>query len=448
MKHLRFILAPATAAALVTTGCNSPRENITEQASLWQTKSADFAAEVKTRTVQTVGWESARTRLLSDNLAIRSARQDIITADASIERVWLDILPATTLAYSIDRGLTDITKGSNGQLSVFAFINVPGVVSMRMRYYGAVLSKVRAQYTYELTVRQKTVELWRAFRDAKRLDERRAWARMARERNLLSGGDTGNAALSEYLSDYSLKRESDTQAANLANLLGDNSKTFRITTADLPKLAYLDAPLDPADTAHVGLLTQKLTATELEGARLRKLGATLAFWPDAGVGISGPPVYSSGPSGSSFWSARDARVYANASWNLGTNLSTIYNLNETERQVGLMRARLIEAEKLRLRLLYDSQEALKAHKRRAGDVDARLALLLSAPAAPSAEAAAAWNGDLRAVLEERRQLSSERDDLESAFWFMDDAKWAAQEPDTFKESDEKKNDEATEKLSK
>jgi hypothetical protein len=444
MKHLTFSLSASS--ALILAGCNSPRENISEQATLWQNKSADFAAEVKVRAEETVRWDSARARMIECNLDVRSARQDIISADLAIDRVWLDILPATTLSYSIDRGLTDIAKGSNGQLSIFAFINVPGLISTRMRYYGAVLSKVRAQYAYELTVRQKTVQLWRAFRDSKRLQERRSWARMARERNLLSGADAGNAALAEYLSDYSLKREGDSQAASLGILLGDNSKKFLLSYEGLPILSYLDKPLDPADTKHVGLLTQKLTATELEGARLRKLGANLAFWPDVSVGISGPPLYSTGQSGSSFWSAKEARGFATASWNLGTNLSTLYNLNETERQVGLMRSRLIEAEKLRLRQLYDTQEALKAHKRRADDVDARLALLLSSPAAPSADLAAAWNGDLRAILEERRQLSSERDDFESAFWFMDDAKWADSEPDVFKDSDEKKNSEASNRL--
>lgn len=435
----------ALAAALSLAGCSSPRENAAEQADTWQKTSAELVRETKGRKVREIAFCDAVPLMLEKNTDLRASRQAIITADAQIERVWLDMLPVTTMSYNIDRGMTQLCSGSDGQLTILTFINLPGIISARMRYYGAVLSKVRAEYAYRLAVRQKTVELWKTYRDWQRLSERKAWVSIARSREVPATSG-GNAALLEYLSDFSIKREADGLHAQMSQLLGDYATAYVPVKAGTPTHDYLTKPLDPEDTLHVGLLQQKLNACELEGGRLQLLGATLAFWPDVNVGVSMPAVYSTGQNGTSFWNARDCRVSANATWNLDTGFRAVYSLNETKRQVGLMRAKLIERAQADARSLLDAAEQLKALKRRNEDVDRRLANTVSAPPVRNYAQFSAWSAELRSLIEERAALSSARDGLEAVFWFMDDARWSDDLPDERTDSDKALNMAAGDRL--
>ncbi len=148
----------------------------------------------------------------------------------------------------------------------------------------------------------------------------------------------------------------------------------------------------------------KLTATELEGARLQMLGASLVFWPDVSVGISGPPLYSSGPGGSTFWRAQDARVNANAAWQLDTNLSGVYSLYETKRQVALFHMQIDLANQERIRKLIVSAELIRAQRKRAANVDRRLTIVMSEPPGVDFAGFATWSNELRTLIAEREQL--------------------------------------------
>lgn len=439
--HRLLVSARLAVSALLVSACSSPRENVAEKTADWQAHARDEVARIESRGKVTFTWAQARAELLRINPALRKARSAMLTADNQIDRVWLDLLPVTSLTYSIDRGLTDMARSGNGQFSLYAFINIPGVIGTRMRYYAAVLGKVRAGYAYELAVREQTLALWNLFRDKRRIDERRAWARYARSRNLLvstTGG--GNAALSEYLSDYALRREDDSLQDRAAQLFGDYGREYVLDDHDLPRPDYLASPLDFRDIRRSGLLAMKLTATELEGARLQLLGATLAFWPDVSVGISGPPVYSDGPGGSSFWRARDARVNANVAWQLDTNLSRVYSLYETKRQVALIHSQIDLANQERIRKLIVSSDMILALKKRAANVDRRLAAVMAEPPRTDFAGFSTWSNELRTLIAERDQLHSESDMLNAVFWFVDESKWPQPDATKYDEPDEKENE--------
>lgn len=428
-------------SVLLLSGCSSPRENVAEKTTAWQTHTREEVGRLEGREKVGFSWEKAREELLSVNPDLRRARAAMMTADNQIDRVWLDLLPATSLSYSIDRGLTDMAKAGDGRLSVYAFINVPGLIGTRMRYYAAVLGKVRAGYAYELAVRERTLALWTLFRDTRRWKERKAWAKLARSRNLLvavTGG--GNAALNEYLSDYALKREADVLQDRAAALFGDYGREYVLDDADLPRPDYIAAPLDLRDVEKTGLLAMKLTATELEGARLQLLGATLVFWPDVSIGISGPPVYANGPGGSTFWRARDVRVNANVAWQLDTTLSRFYGLAETKRQVALMHRQIDITNQERIRKLLVSTELIRALKKRSADVDRRLGLVMAEPPGTDYARFASWSNELRTLISERDQLTAEADMLNTVFWFVDESKWPAPDVARYDEPDEADNE--------
>ncbi len=422
------------AAAVTLSGCGSRSENVAEREAEWSQLNADTHAKMGQRERVELTWEKAHAELLRGSPELLAARANILTADAQIDRVWLDLLPASSLSYSLDRSLSDIAARGNGQLSIFAFINIPGVVSTRMRYYGAVLSKIRAEYAYDLAVREQTLALWNAYRDSRRLDDRAAWAKLARSRNLLAGTG-GTAALSELLNEHTLRKERDALQDRVGSLLGDMTKEYRLVHAGLPAPDYRDDKLDLRDTKKVGLLAMKLAATELEGGRLRRMGATLAFWPDVSAGISGPPLYSNGTNGESVWSAKEARAQANLTWRLDTQLAAVYSLAETKRQVALMRNRLILQNQERIRRLETTRNAMRTLRRRADDVDRRLSTVMAAPPATDFNSYSAWSNELRSLIVERERLGAEADALNAVFWFVEESRWPVTHPEASEEAD-------------
>ncbi len=413
-------------ACLLLSACSSPREDAAKSADAWKGHAADTVRVMESRSVVRIEWDAAVERMMRDNPEVRAARAAVVSADSQIERVWLDMLPMTTMTYAVRRSIAGNDPG--GQLSVWSFINIGGVIGTRMRYYSAVLSKVRAEYAYQATVRERTVALWQVFREWKRLDERRAWMRVVRAKNLLSSGMGGNAALSEYLSEYSVLQSERGLRSSLSGILGDHRSDFTPVAAGLPSVDYLSSPLVLSDVNRVGLLASRINGVELEGARLRMLGASLAFWPDVSIGVSGPAIYSSGPGGTGWFNSRDVAANAAVTWRPDTQLSALYSLNETKRQVGLFRQRIEIGEQERIRRLEDAMVLMKSLRLRNADVDRRIATLLAQPAVASPAQYAAWASDFRSLIEQRASLGAERDALDAVFWFADESRWPSVDP--------------------
>lgn len=359
------------------------------------------------------------------NLELRRERGAILTADASIDRVWLDLVPAVTLTYSVNRAMTSAGSDSQSNFSVFAFLNIPGMIGVRMRYYAAVLSLVRAEYGYALKEREQTIALWQAFRAARRLEEKKAWARFARDKNLAAGlGAHGSGTLGEYLSDYALKQEELGLRDRLAKLLGDYTAEWAPDADTAPVCDYTKVKADLTKPAEWGLLLNKYTATELEGARLRRLGATLQYWPDVSVSVQSPPLYSkSGGAPERVWSSDEMRVHAQTSLRLDTTLSTTYSLMETRRQVALLHAFLRQGTQERIRKLEMQDAYVEVMLAREAEVKRRVVLLLAAPPSASLAEYSVWADNFKNTLSERSRLAEERDALDAVYWFIDEGRW-------------------------
>lgn len=431
-------------AASLLVGCSSPEEAVDVAKNKLTTESTGLATKLQGRTEQRITWKEAVERMMRDNQELREARAAILTADDQIDRVWLDLLPGTSLSVSLEKGLTDLASkaGNSPTVTVFSFINVGGVIGTRMRYYAASLSYLRACYAYEVLVRERTMSLYRLFRDRRRLDEREGWAKYTARIDRINANPAAgtNPALSEYLSSYALDQAENAHRTALSSLLGSFEANWRADDADLPELTYHIKTPDLNDPNQTGLLPLRVMATELEGARLRALGATLAFWPDLSIGISGPPVYQRTPSGgSSYWDPKAASANFNLAVPIDTKLSALYSLMETKRQVALMRDRMIQQNTLRVEKLIDTKKALEVQAARIRSVEHQFGILRGTPPPANYTQYGVWAQDLRSLLEQRSNLQSDRDELQMLFWFMDEAAWPKPDPAAYAESDKAKN---------
>jgi hypothetical protein len=440
----------AVACAMLYAGCGTPRGNVEEAVAALGTAGAEDAVAQRAPERREVTWDEAWQLAERRNPRLREARASLVNADAQIDRVWLDLLPATSVSYSIDRALEQIVKGGghgSGTLSVFAFLNIPGVVSLRMRYYSAVLSRVRMEFAYELAVREQRIALWRLFRDYDRFRERRAWAGYTR-RLIGAGMDFSGAALSAYLSDYALEREEQSLQSRFGQMFG-TLKCHWTPKGAAPSHDYGAAEVEGVgDAANFGLLQLQLAACELEGARLRTLGAQLAFWPDISGGLSAPPIYqtSNGNEGEK-WRWENIYARASLSWSVDTRLSNLYNLAETKRQVALIRDRLVLGNQQRTQALLDARRALVAQARQAAQVERKLLALRTAPTPVTMEQFSSFATELRSLIEQRASLSAERDTLNSLFWEQDEKHWpraTAAQLDALNESDREMDKETEE----
>lgn len=391
-------------------------------------------SEKATAAAQVVGitWETARDRMLEHNLELRQSRAAVITADAAIDRVWLDMLPLVTMTYTVNRAMTGAGDGTQSNFSVFGFLNLPGLIGTRMRYYGAVLAYIRAEYGYAMKSREQTIALWQTFRDARLLEDRRQWAQYLRQKNLISGQTRrGGGVMTEYLSEYALKREQWELSNRLSRLLGDNATTYLpVDDPTLPKPDYTGIKIDLRRPEKWGRLLNQYTATELEGARLRRLGATLAYWPDVNLSLTSPALYSRDSTGrEDFFNTNQVRAQASTTFRLDSTLAVTYSLRETKRQVALLHATIRQSTQERVRKLHEQEEYADMISLREEELKKRLLTLLAAPAATGSGEYAAWGESFRSVVTERDQLARERDQLNTLYWFLDETAW----PDPMRE---------------
>jgi hypothetical protein len=315
-----------------------------------------------------------------------------------------------------------------------------------MRHYTASLALVRAEYAYALKEREQTAALWMVFRAAKRLEEKKAWAKFVQRRNLESAFHSRvDSTMGEYMSDYALKREESDLRNRFAKLLGDYRIEYIPDDTGLPELNYSKVKVDLGNTKEWGLLFNQYTATELEGARLRLLGAKLAYWPDIQISVQSPPLYKS--DGDSYsWSADALRLSTASIFRPDTTLSTSYSLMETKRQIALLKSFIHQSTAERLSKLRNQEEYSEVMTAREEELKRRMMQMLSASQATGYAEFAIWSDAFKNILTERIHLEEERDSLNSFYWLIHEPKWRVPMLDRWKKLDKQKIDRDLQRL--
>lgn len=430
-------LAGITVALLAVTpfsGCRSVESRIADQRGVVDTRYLEQVAMLENLEPQALDWDAAHARMLAENLELRRARERILNAEENIERIFLDLLPTVNLGASLTRGLTDLSNLQEEDFSfnVFALVNIPGVVSLRTRYYAATLELIRARWALELDERQKTIQLYETFvrfenlRQRKRnLERTLAWRRIDASPTRLTADPE---VIEREALLFNIEREANQMQLAIGRLINDFSFLWELDASSIPAFSYETEPLDLTDLETTGGLLRRLQAVELEGARLREQGIKLQYWPDLNATLSAPPVFAVANGESRTFSTDDILVNFRSSVALDTRLRTTYQLRDARRQTALLKEALALETVENIERLRTAQKQLELLDKQLQLIDLRLDAQSSAPR----------GGDLRDIrdqlqavilLSERRAaLEQQKATLEGLFWLVDERRWTIPSP--------------------
>jgi outer membrane protein TolC len=429
MARFPQLLFPLLTAGLVAAGCSSPRTALDQQEQRLAAELGAQWAETGQPAVREIAWPEAVALLREQNLELRRQRDAVITARERLRQVSKDLLPGAALTGNVTKALTQLgdLNGDDASLSLYAFLNVPGLVQWRIRHYGAELELIRAGWMLELKTRELTIQLRELYLRAALLEQRRANLALAEPWQgtgpLPLTLDTTSPALEREGTLWGLRREEDVLQSAIAELLGDSAPRWRLSAAGLPAFTYVDSSPALEDTARFGRLYRQLQAADLEGARLRQRGVKLRYWPDLTLNLSGPPLYQVSGGHTPGISADQVFVTLGSSVNLDLHGAIAQQLRETKRDFALLEAQLREQNARTLQGLRQARDALALNTRRLQLTESRLDALRGLPGTFNPARARENLERLLALDQQRTSLLLERTQLEALFWILDETQW-------------------------
>lgn len=391
----------------------------------WQTN-VIYQAHLPERTLS---WDEAVAILLDHNLKLKAAREEVVTAEASVKQVFKDLIPTLSLRAGLAKQLTslDHITADDISLSADSFFSIPGLVNFGSRYYAAKLYLMRAEAAYELTEREQIIELYRLFYSAQELQEtmdRLEVQRTTAEAMRQVDPFTGRLMLTELESQtLASRREEEALQDRASALLGSREYQWVFTTNGVPDLHYHENPLPLTDTNRVAQLQMRLLAVELEAAQAVLQGLKLRYWPELNIFITGPPIYQRLSGQERWWDADSLRASADIFWMVDTRGQIRRMIRQTARRQQLQNEQLrLENLALINRLIF-TQELIDAVEQQLERVTLQLQLLVQVPPAQDFAAIERYARDYRLLTQEQLRLRQELSELNSLFWFVDDAAW-------------------------
>ncbi len=429
MRPLRFLFPLILPGLLLPIGCQSPRARIDERTTARATAYREEAARGDSLAPAPLSYTDALASLHARNLELRQARNAITSAEERARQIFKDLLPGATLSASLSRSVTDLANLSRSDLAyaAFAFVNIPGLVQLRLRHYGSQLELLRARWAYELKERELTLQLREVFLRADLLETRRrslqASLQWTSTGSLLNGLEVDPRGIERESILYALRNEADALQLAITQLIGDGSHRWQPDPAGLPVLNYAEIPPDFADTTRYGQLFRQLQALDLEALSLRERGIKLQYWPDLRLSLSSPPLYQDSGGVRSSWDVDQVLFSANTTMPIDFQGNIGRQLRESRRDRDLQFDRMADHLSLTLQRLAASRDALALTTRRLRVADLRLQALRTLPLTQSPERVRQNLDRLLRLDEQRTTLLLERARLEHLFWILDETRW-------------------------
>jgi hypothetical protein len=397
MRRIGLVLV-AAAGMLPTAGCKSVEEGVGEQQTGLNRYHTELTADPFELPQRQIDWDTA-VSMFTNNLAMRTAEEDIIKAETAVRRVFLDLIPQLTLQGIYNQAVTQFTELSseNFDVNVNALFSVPGFLHMRIDYYGAMLACYKARKQYDLAYRNEIANLYTLFRSFEEQEElEHKWHQ--RDVELWIG---------------------------LSAALGCYTNCWVVLQDALPSFDYTETPLPMDNPDAVGKLFTTIEAIELEGARLRELGVKFQYWPQLTMRVYSPSVYllSGGDRGGFEFDADDIRFEAAVRMRLDTNLRIRDELREARRSTALLKDQLYQDGQERARKLIDAQSSLCMMEKQRRILEARLQFLDTAPAAEHYDVFEQSLTERTELLKELLVLQQEQDTLVAVLWVADESRW-------------------------
>lgn len=422
MRAWKNIIFIAMACGLIS-GCKSVDEHIAERSGEIIQYYPSVSSDPEDLPAFELDWDTA-VSMLGSNLVMRNAAEEIIKSKVAVKRVFLDLIPQLTVQGIYQQSITSITEltSDNFNANINALFAVPGLLRLRLDYYGAMLAVYSARQQYKLAYRDEVINLYTLFR--KHQHNRAQYV----VESLQSADPTFGRADRQELAFVRNQRETALWLG-LSAALGNYSNRWMIVSGNVPKHDYLSTAPDWDDPEEAGKLFITLEAVELEAARLRELGVKFQYWPQLNMRVYSPSVYllSGGDRGGFEFDADDIRFEAGVTMKLDTNLKIRDQLRETRRNTELLKQKLFEDAHERAKKLDEAQDALAVIDTRMTQLQAKKKLLNTLPQSSAYDVFEKNLSEHIELLNQLIALEQELDSIIPILWVADESKWRVED---------------------
>jgi len=310
---------------------------------------------------------------------------------------------------------------------VDSFFNLPGIVNMNARFFGARLTLLRAQLLYELAQREQMIELYKlllSFQETReqsvQLQAEQQLAQTIQKADPLAG-----QVLLEQLKSRRLGLEKQIVGlqSTAGDLFADHGRRWNLQTNGWPVLSYTSLPLPLADSNRVAQLQIKLIAVELVGAWAQVKGIKLQYWPELTIFVTGPPVFQRAAGSQQFWSLGNVRANADFFWRLDTRGDVARQLRQARRDQALQTARIREESLALMDKLLVAQKLTLTLREQIDQLRQFLPILDQAPPPQDYAGLLKAVETNRSLRDQERKLRRDLAELNTLFWFVDEAQW-------------------------
>ena len=414
-------------ATILASGCASPNREVVERIDKLRHESSQLVDEQSSRPLIEISWNEAVRQVQTNNLDMRTSELTLWTASNAVRQVYKDLRPDLNLTASVYKQLNSFSHwaADDVQFSAYSFVNFPGLIGFPRQLYAAKLSELRAQTAHLLLWRQKNIELYLLAKATQEWRERQAALRF--QKRITAAVGAVDPAVATKLETESSKQttqlfeQQQTLLQQTGQLLGDLSKGWLLTSNGLPTLEFSD--FDLRDTNHVGQLQLRLTAIEIEGAVAQLKGIKLQYWPDLYVGIDTPSLVQKYGQSVTYFNADSASANASLYWRLDTKGQIASQLRRGRREFELQLIKIRQEARVQIQKLLSAQRVLPDLQAQIQRLDDLLQLTSELPPPRSFEMFQQSIGSVGAIVEQRRSLQRQVDQLQTAFWLVDDSKW-------------------------
>ena len=432
LTPIKYCLLPAIC---VFSSCKSVKENLSEQYGRASSLYEEAYRELTNKEPKEINWSQARAMMLENNLELHRAKDALERAKESKRQIYWDLVPSLRFSTALSKALTDLGTVDSKDLrfSVFSTINLPGIVSLYSRRYGAILGELRAQWDLRLKRRELIIRLRELFLEYDDFETRKGNISQSQLWN-----PPGSKTPAELLKStpeeilleqqaFNLRLSENRLTQSIAKILGNFDHRWKLTGGELPEFSYAQNPLDLNDTARLGVLLRRKQAADLEALRLMELSTKLRYFPDLNFGVSSPSLYRIGNGREQGFSADDLIFHANSVVSLDTSFRLTRQLKNVRRQIELQDRIMQEQIREQLQRAILAQEELSLVERELDLAELRIETLDAQPRSTELDEVRIYLEKRFVLIERASSLRLKKARIEGGFWLLDEDKWSDDE---------------------
>jgi len=412
-------------------GCSGLEKNLDEQyqgvADLYEEARQSHAEKEEKK----LSWSMAKSMMLKKNLELKRTRNSLERARESKSQILWDLVPTLRLSANLSRALTELGAVDSDDLrfSVFSTINVPGLVNLRVRRYGAALGEIKAGWDLQLKERELIIGLRQLFLEYADFQTRRTnikksqlWNQPENKPPLKLLTTTPEEIRLEQQA-FNLNLTENHLSQRVAKILGNFEYKWILQADGLPEMPYVDKPLDLNRSENIGVLLRQKQAAGMEALRLSELGVKLRYLPDLNLGLSAPPLYRSSNGVERGFSADDLIWRASSYLSIDTSRRLSRQLKNVRRRVELQNALMREEVRAQVQKAALAQEELQLVARELRLTELRIEAMDAQPRNSTLEEIRMFLEKRFVLIERASGLRLKKAKIEGGFWLLDEKQW-------------------------